>query len=181
VKVIERAFEAMLWSSRYLAILAVLASLAGSVAMFAVGVSDAVHTIGEAATYVLPHDAAASAVMERNHLRATIVAGVAEFIDGLLFAAVLLIFALGLYELFISKIDAAENSEFAGRLLLIRNLDDLKDRLAKVIFLILIVRYFEYALDSEVKSTIDLLYLAVGIALIAGALYLTKGKGGSEH
>ncbi len=100
----------------------------------------------------------------------------AEILDGLLFATILLIFALGLYELFISKIEAAENSEFAARLLLIRSLDDLKERLAKLIFLILIVRYFEYSLEQKIDIPASLLYLAVGIALIAVALFLTRGR-----
>jgi hypothetical protein len=47
----------------------------------------------------------------------------------------MLIFALGLYELFVSRIEIAEGSEFAERRLLIRSLDDLKDHLAKVVLL----------------------------------------------
>jgi uncharacterized membrane protein YqhA len=88
----------------------------------------------------------------------------------------MIIFALGLYELFVSKIEIAERSELASRLLLIRSVDDLKERLAKVVFLILIVRYFEFALDSTVNSPLDLLYLAVGIALVALSLYLTRSS-----
>jgi uncharacterized membrane protein YqhA len=98
-------------------------------------------------------------------------------VDGYLFAAILIIFSFGLYELFISRIDAAERSEIAPRLLLIRSLDDLKSRLAKVVFLILVVRYFEYALQSEIRSPLDLLYLAIGIALIAFSLYLSARGG----
>jgi uncharacterized membrane protein YqhA len=90
----------------------------------------------------------------------------------------MIIFALGLYELFIGKIEVIENSELASRLLLIRSLDDLKNRLAKVVFLILVVLYFERALEATVDSPLDLLYLAVGVFLIAAALYLTTR---SEH
>ena len=62
----------------------------------------------------------------------------------------------------------------AERVLLIRTFDDLKDRLAKVIFLILIVTYFEYALRGTYDTAQDLLYLAVGIALVAGSIWLTN-------
>jgi uncharacterized membrane protein YqhA len=89
----------------------------------------------------------------------------------------MIIFSLGLYELFIGRIVAAETSEVAPRLLLIHTLDDLKDRLAKVVFLILIVRYFEYALQSDIGGPLDLLYLAIGIALVALSLYLTSKNG----
>jgi LPXTG-motif cell wall-anchored protein len=49
-----------------------------------------------------------------------------------------------------------------------------------VIFLILIVRYFEYALEATIDTSLDLLYLAVGIALVALGLFLTKKKNGSS-
>src|SRR5579875_3322199 len=103
------------------------------------------------------------------------IAHVATTIDGYLFATILIIFALGLYELFIGKIDAAEQSEIARRLLLIHSIDDLKERLAKVVFLILLVRYFEFALQAEVTdSAVALLYFAIGVALVALAIYLTS-------
>ena len=89
----------------------------------------------------------------------------------------MLIFAMGLYELFISKIDVAENNELAQRILLIRSIDDLKDRLAKVIFLVLIVKYFEYALHGSYTTPSSLLQLAAGILMIAGALWLTSRTG----
>lgn len=62
----------------------------------------------------------------------------------------------------------------APRLLLIRSLDDLTERLAKVVFLILIVPYFEYALQATIAAPLDLLYLAIGIVLISAALYLSS-------
>jgi uncharacterized membrane protein YqhA len=88
----------------------------------------------------------------------------------------MLIFALGLYELFVSRIDMAEGSEFAERLLLIRSLDDLKDRLAKVVLLILVVKFFEFALRLRVEHAIDLLWLGLGIALVAAAVAITQKK-----
>ena len=165
----ERALERVLWNSRLLVIIAVIASLIGAIAMFVVASKDALTVIGMVVTYVQGAD-------DGHALRGKIVARIAEFIDGLLFAAVQIIFALGLYELFISKIDAAESSELAQRLLLIESVDELKERLAKVIFLILIVRYFEYALEASIQTASDLLSLAVGIALIALGLFLTKPK-----
>ena len=168
---LERFFETLLWNSRFLIIIAVIASVLASVAMFFVASVDVVHLVGDLAGYAGAHEP------QRATMHALIVANVAEIIDGFLFATILLIFGLGLYELFISRIEAAERSEFAKRLLLIRSLDDLKERLAKVIFLILIVRYFEYALQRELSTELDLLYLAVGIALIAVALYLTRTRG----
>ncbi len=176
MRALEHFFETVLWNSRFLIVIAVVASVLASLAMFFVGSVDVVHLAAELLRYVRPGVDPA----EQSTLHALIVASVAEIIDGFLFATILLIFALGLYELFISKIEAAEASEFASRLLLIRSLDDLKERLAKVIFLILIVRYFEYALQRRIETALDLLYLAVGIALIAVALYLSRGRNGDH-
>ncbi|HEY5603587.1 MAG TPA: YqhA family protein [Gammaproteobacteria bacterium] len=75
-----------------------------------------------------------------------------EIIDGYLLAAVLLIFALGLYELFISRIDVVNKDDehgMASNVLIINSLDDLKTRLAKVILMILIVRFFENAISMN--------------------------------
>jgi uncharacterized membrane protein YqhA len=87
-----------------------------------------------------------------------------------------LIFALGLYELFISKIDQAEDSENASQVLVIHSLDDLKARLSKVIVMILIVKFFEHALEMKFTTPLDLLSFSAGIALIGLALYLTHAS-----
>lgn len=134
---------------------------------------DAGHIVYGAFRYVDPSlDAIA-----RARLHSATIARVAATIDGYLFATIMIVFALGLYELFIGKIEGAERSEVAKRLLLIEGIDDLKERLAKVVFLILVVRYFEFALEADFgHSSLDLLYLAVGIALIALSLYLTAAR-----
>jgi len=88
--------------------------------------------------------------------------------------AILLIFALGLYELFVGKINISEGSSFAARLLHIESIDDLKNRLARVILLILIVKFFQLALGLTYTNPQDLLFLALSILLIGGALYLSN-------
>ena len=170
MNLIERVFERLLWNSRLVTLVAVIASLVVALVMFYIASADVVYLTKEVSHYTaLEPDA-------REHLHRAVVAHVAEIVDGYLFATILIIFALGLYELFISKIDAIEASPVASRVLLISNLDELKERLAKVVFLILIVRYFQYALEADINNSLDLLYLAVGIALVAVSLYLTKEK-----
>ena len=172
MKSIERGFENLLWNSRLLVMVAVVASVFIAIVMFYIATVDAIYLIGEVTHY----GALEQIARDRSH--AKIVAHVAEIVDGYLFAAIMIIFNFGLYELFISRIEAAEDSHSAPRLLLIRSLDDLKERLAKVVFLILIVRYFQFALESEIESPLDLLYLAIGIALIALSLYLSGRSSG---
>ena len=109
-----------------------------------------------------------------------------EVVDGYLLATFMLIFSLGLYELFVSDIDEAHGSRASSKILVINSLDDLKQRLAKVILMILIVTLFEKALQIQMNSPLDLLYLGGGIALIGVALYFTHaseshGKENEEH
>lgn len=174
----EKMFESFLWNSRLVVVTAVLASLAAALAMFYMTSVDAFYMIGHLAHYASPDLTAEARVV----LRSETVTHVVEIVDGYLLATVLLIFALGLYELFVSKIDQAENSEGASRVLMITSLDDLKSRLAKVVMMILVVRYFEFALGMEFKTPMDLLQFAGGIALLGLALYLSHmaDKGGSH-
>jgi uncharacterized membrane protein YqhA len=170
---VEKRFEAVLWHSRLVVVVAVIASLVVALAMFYVATVDVVALVRHLGHY---HDLSMAADV-RAELRGTIVAHVVEVVDGYLLAAIMLIFALGLYELFVSRIDLAEGSEFAERLLLIRSLDDLKDRLAKVVMLILVVKFFEFGLTLTIKGSLDLLWFGLGIALVGAAIVMTqKGK-----
>lgn len=175
MKMLEKPFETLLWQSRLIVIAAVIISLVSSVAMFFMATVDAVYMISHLVEYPSLQGE------ERFLLRSETITHVVELIDGYLLATVLLIFALGLYELFISKIDQAENAENASKVLLIHSLDDLKTRLAKVILMILIVKFFEFALEMSFNTPLDLLMFAGGIALIGLALYLTHASDNSSQ
>jgi len=164
---VERHVESFLWNSRFSVMAAVLISLLSSVCVFFMATVDAVYMVAHLAEYPMLETA------ERLALRSETITHVVELIDGYLLATVLLIFALGLYELFISKIDHAEHAENASQVLVIKSLDDLKARLAKVILMILIVKFFEFALKMQFETPEDLLMFAGGIALIGLALYLS--------
>ena len=145
MKKLENFFEGALWGSRFVVLLAVVASLATAFVMFFIATVDAWYLVSHMFDY-----ASASLVGdERIAFRSTAVTHVVEIVDGYLLGTVLLIFALGLYELFISRIEKAESSETASRVLIISSLDDLKSRLAKVILMILIVKYFEHAVSMK--------------------------------
>lgn len=175
MKKLERIIEGTLWDSRFIVVLAVITSLVSALAMFYITTVDAFYMVGHLSEYASPAlDTAA-----RTELRSATIAHVVEIVDGYLMGTVLLIFALGLYELFISKIDAAEKSETSSNVLMIHSLDDLKNRLAKVILMILIVKFFEHAIGMSFDGPLSLLMFAGGIALIGLALYLSHA--GDSH
>lgn len=165
-------FEKALWESRLVVYTAVVASLLTSFAMFYVATVDAFYMLSHLYEYASP----GLSIEARSELRSSTVTHVVEIVDGYLLATVLLIFALGLYELFIGKIDSAQGEKVSSNVLVIYSLDDLKNRLAKVILMILIVKFFEHAIRMTFVDPVSLLYLAGGIALIGLALYLTHAS-----
>lgn len=175
MKILETLFEGSLWQSRFVILAAVIGSLFAGFAIFYMATVDVVYLVSHALHYADP-DLTEEA---RKVLHDSTVTHIVEVVDGYLLAIVMLIFSLGLYELFISDIDQAkEDKRASSKILVIRDLDDLKSRLAKVILMILIVTLFEEALNMKLEAPIDLLYLGGSIALIALALYLTHA---SEH
>ncbi len=171
---LEKFFEGALWNSRFIILTAVIGSLLAGIAIFYMATVDVVNLFSHALHYAdvtLTNEA-------RKALHDNTVSHIVEVVDGYLLATVLLIFSLGMYELFISDIDQAHGSKASSKILVINNLDDLKSRLAKVILMILIVTLFENALNMHVSTPLDLVYLGASIALVALALYLTHA---SEH
>ena len=174
MKLIERIFEGFLWNSRLMVVVAVLASLAVAFAVFYIATVDVIYMLAHLSKYSELGES------ERAILHDQTIKHIVQVIDGYLLATVLLIFSLGLYELFISRIDQADESA-SSRILSIRNLDDLKNRLAKVILMILVVKFFDHAINMKFGSPMDMLYFAGGIALIGLALFLTHAAEKHHH
>ncbi|HLG21385.1 MAG TPA: YqhA family protein [Candidatus Manganitrophaceae bacterium] len=174
MKKIEILFEGFLWKSRFIVLLAVVASLISSVLLFVIATID----VGRLVINVIRFSIASHEQDGNDQFHGDVVSHIITAVDDYLLATVLLIFALGLYELFISKIDQAEqDSRHSSQILLIKTLDDLKDRLAKVVLMILIVTFFKNVLHIPFHEPLSILYLGAGILLVALALYFTHGAG----
>lgn len=173
---IEAAFEGFLFNSRLIVLLAVLGSLVASILMFLKG---ALQTYTAAKVFVT--DPFGS---HEGHADLAIL--LISSVDSYLFATVLLIFAMGIYELFISRIDPASRTPTSRpNWLAIHSLDDLKGALGKVILMILIVRLFESAVDIRYSEPLHLLWLGMAVLGVSAALYLTHAGPGrtksAEH
>jgi uncharacterized membrane protein YqhA len=176
LKFIESLLEGTLWNSRFIILTAVIGSLLAGIVIFVMASVDVVLLFQHALHYA---DASLSDEA-RKVLHDSTVSHIVEVVDGYLLATVLLIFSLGLYELFISDIDQAHGSKASSKILVINSLDDLKSRLAKVILMIMIVTLFEEALNMHISQPIDLVYFGAAIALIALALYWTHASDGKH-
>ena len=86
-----------------------------------------------------------------------------------------MIFGFGIYELFISKIDIAkENLDVT--ILEIEDLDQLKNKIIKVIIMVLIVSFFERVLkvSDDYQTPLQMMYFAVSIFALSFGVYLIK-------
>jgi len=162
---IEEYFEKLLWSSRHMVLAAVIASLLLSLLLFVITAVDVVGLLSHSSDYFV------ASIEDRKVLKIEMVAHTVGAIDGFLLATILLIFSLGLYELFISDIDEAKKSGQSAKVLVINSLDDLKSKLAKVILMILVVTFFEVSLSMSFTSALDLVYFSLGILMVSLALY----------
>jgi uncharacterized membrane protein YqhA len=163
---IERVFESALWSSRLIVILAVVFGIFSVILLFIAGSAEILGSFREAVTLQ---------TMEVDYT--TLLTGIIGGVDLYLIGMVLLIFSFGIYELAISKIDVARSSESYHSLLEISNLDDLKNKIIKVIIMVLIVSFFQHVLSMKFTSSTDMLFMAISIGVICiGVHFLQQNK-----
>ena len=170
---IERIFENGLWASRFMVILAVVFGLLGAVILFAVASIDIFVT----AKYVF------TTYMTGAHpdkFHQDVVGGIIGAVDLYLIGVVMLLFSFGLYELFISDIDAAKDDKGNdNQILAIHSLDQLKDKISKVIVMVLVVGFFQKVGYTEYSGALDMLYFALSITAVSVGLYFL-GKVGKK-
>ncbi|MDD4856168.1 MAG: YqhA family protein [Sulfuricurvum sp.] len=172
---LEKLFEHGLWSSRFIIILAVVFGLVGAVLLFAVASFDVYNTafyvINTYTTYSHP-----------EHFHEEVVGGIIGAVDLYLIGVIMIIFSFGLYELFISDIDPAKDEDgHENQLLAVHSLDQLKDKISKVIVMVLVVGFFQKVGHTQFTGALELLYLALSITAVAVGLYFLSKVGHHEH
>jgi uncharacterized membrane protein YqhA len=171
---IETIFENLLWSSRFLVLFAVISSLLASLILFVIGAFDIVKLIIDLVN-------ACRGQGPTMDLHGAVLGTIVGSIDIFLIAVVSLIFSFGLYELFISHIDAADSTE-SSNILDIGSLDVLKDKIGQVIIMALVVKFFQFILVMKMENITQMLYFAASVVILSLALFLTHlGKKMSHH
>lgn len=169
---LEAIFEGAIWRSRFVVLLAVIFGLIGAIILSIVASMD-IWEVAVTAFQVITH-----AIPHPEHFHEDVVAGIIGAVDLYLIAVVMFIFSFGIYELFISDIDEAkEHEDGEHQLLAIHNLDQLKDKIAKVIVMVLVVNFFQRVLHTEFKTPLEMLYFALSIATLAVGLYFLSMVG----
>lgn len=163
----ENKFEKALWNLRFVVILAVILSIVASITLFVIGSWDIMYSV------IYQNPLLNAEVNNNNDLLFKIISSIDLFLIGI----VLLIFGFGVYELFISEIDFARG-KFSESTLKISSLDQLKNKIIKVIIIVLIVKFFEKVLKLTPNFTTpeDVLFFSVSILSICLGYYLINRK-----
>ena len=160
-------FENVLWSTRFVVIIAVVLSIISSISLFLIGGWDIIQAT------IFNNPIFNENINNSNDLLFKIISSIDLFLIGI----VLLIFGFGVYELFISEIDFAKD-KFADSTLKINSLDQLKNKIIKVIIIVLIVKFFEKVLklSHNFSTPNDLLLFSISILSICIGYYLINRK-----
>ncbi|KAI5064263.1 hypothetical protein GOP47_0020933 [Adiantum capillus-veneris] len=176
----ENAIERAIFDFRFLSLLAVAGSLAGSFLCFLKG-----------CVFIVESYQAFYVMCLRGEHTGKMVLRLVEAVDVYLTGTVMLIFGMGLYGLFISNVAsnlppnqdrALQNSSLFGMFLLqerpkwmrIASLDELKTKLGHVVVMILLVKMFERSKAVVIATGADLLSYSVSIFLTSGALLVLR-------
>tara|TARA_B110000093_G_scaffold175645_1_gene210214 strand:+ start:44 stop:538 length:495 start_codon:yes stop_codon:yes gene_type:complete len=160
-------FEKVLWNARYITILSVVLSIVSSFTLLVIGSWEIIEAV------IFYNPLFDESITSNNDLLFKIISAIDLFLIGI----VLLIFGFGIYELFVSDIDFT-NSKFNESTLKIKDLDQLKNKIIKVIIIVLIVKFFEKILkfSENFKDPIDILYFSLSILSICLGYYLINRK-----
>ena len=174
----ETAFEQFLWHFRVVIVLGVIGLVTGSCIVFFYGIVETVHLlVGFLKTMWLEGGHLASSSSTGLLTYNAMIMGLITVVDDCLIGIVLLIFGLGSYDLFISRIDAAlEQGDIRPDWLVFGSLDELKSVLGKVVLMILVINFLRLTIETNFEGPLDLVYLGAGIALVSIGLKLTHGK-----
>jgi len=162
-------FERGLWASRFIALLAVVFGITGGVILFLIASADIIHVASLTYSYFFGN-------FHPEDFHADIVSEIIGAIDLYLIGVVLLIFGFGIYELFIKEIEPMRNSD-ESKILHITSLDQLKDKIAKVVVMVLVVNFFQRVLHTDYNGPLEMLYFALSIAGLAVGLYFLNKVG----
>ncbi|KAH6556832.1 hypothetical protein KP509_1Z152400 [Ceratopteris richardii] len=180
---LEEFIEKSIFNCRFLTLLGIAGSLAGSILCFLKGCTFVMQSFKEYFMTCLVQGSGSGRVILL----------LVEAVDVYLMGTVMLIFGMGLYELFISTLDVPGGNCFASgsrttvcgsnlfglfrlmerpKWLEIRSLDELKTKLGHVIVMILLVGMFEKSKKVPIHSGIELLFFSASILFASGCLYV---------
>lgn len=162
----EKFFESALWNSRLILIAGVISCVLTAASFVILGLFEVLHLFHGLFAFLVQH----SPDVSRDMLVLTVI----EILDTFLLSSVLFIFSFGLYELFVSPIDKSQ--EHTTQAFQIKSIDQLKQKLGKVIIMLLVIKVFAFLVEIKPTDMIEMLYLAIIVLLVSVSLWLGHKK-----
>lgn len=173
---LEQIVETALWHYRLIIVLGIFSLLISSAVVFLLGLVETFFMIRDFFSLLFEHHGHISEIAYNG-----LIIQVITIVDDFLLGIVLLIFGLGTYDLFISRLDPAEEQDdIRPDWLVFESLDELKNVLAKVIMMIMTITFLKYVFKAEFSSSLDILYMGGGLALVGLAIKLSHGIDGPK-
>ncbi|CAI7804128.1 unnamed protein product [Closterium sp. NIES-53] len=198
VRSLEDVIERTIFNFRFFTLMAVVGSLIGSALCFTKGCIFVAQSVKEFLLFCWNGVGTGKVILL-----------LVEAVDVYLIGTVMLIFGIGLYELFVNSLDVPRDTsslspearaELSQRIcgsslfglfrlkarpkwLEIHSLDEMKTKLGHVIVMILLVGMFEKSKKVPVSSALDLLFFSASVCFAAGCLFLLSKLvgGGGGH
>jgi uncharacterized membrane protein YqhA len=164
---LESVFEKFLWQTRFIVLLAVLFGLTSTLVLFVIASVNVFSVLQMVFNFYIR-------AIPVEYFNELVLGKIIGAVDLYLIGIVLLIFSFGVYELFISNVDISDTVENSGALR-IKSLNELKNKITKVIIMVLVVNFFQRVLVMEFNTAQDMFFLAISIfALSLGLYFLHK-------
>ncbi len=164
----DNRIEPYMWNVKFFVILAIASSLIVSIGLIFHGVAETLHLLY---ALIYSKDSKEIELLTLN------------IVDIFLFGMVMMIFAFGSYNLFISKLDNVSrdtrSNEVRPNWVRVENFGELKSIFIKVVIMILIITFLELVVTNMAlfqKDIYSILIIPIGILLIAYSLKLVHHK-----
>ncbi|MDH4199960.1 MAG: YqhA family protein [Spirochaetia bacterium] len=169
MKQILKTIEYLIWESRIIALLGVIAGAVSGIILFVYGsleILDLFQAFWQALI------GKSQFIKSYSYLLTKIITAVNLYLAAML----MFVISAGIQAMFIGKMEAAAADPNSGKIMQIQSLEQFKERVINIVHIILVVLFFKYSLMMDYVNVLSLLYLAGGIVLIAGSVYLTSRK-----
>ena len=169
----DNNFEPYMWNTKFFVILGVISSLVVSIGLIIHGTINAWHLL-----FILINNSNPKEIQLLT----------LDVVDMFLFGMVMMIFAFGSYNLFVSKLDNVSrdrrSNEIRPNWVRVENFGELKSIFIKVVIMILIITFLELVVEnikSFERDIYSILIIPIGIVLIAYSLKLVHHKSEKEE
>jgi uncharacterized membrane protein YqhA len=160
---------------RYLSVIAILCSLAGSLLMFIIGAIKTYYAFAAVFFANIPKES-----MKQLKPADIATTYLIKSLDAFLIAFVLFIFAYGIHSLFLSS-EKDKNKNNVLSWINIPNISELKNILAEVVVIILFVKFLEIVFMNLEKLSWEMLTLPISILLLSIGLKFLGLRNSSTH